>query len=133
MDKVFIRDLSVKAIIGIYDWERQKPQEILINVTLYNNQFAAGESDQIVDCVNYAEIAEKLRRHTEAAQRFTVEALAADLAQLCLQTEGVKKVIVRVEKPGAVPTARSVGVEIKRKRPDYRLKPYKKSNQEQNQ
>jgi len=119
MDKTFIKDLSVRGIIGINDWERQKPQEILINIILYADLQTSGESDDIADCVNYRTVAKKVQRHTETAARLTVEALAADIAKLCLEEPAVQKALVRVEKPGAVRFSRSVGVEIERNREDF--------------
>jgi FolB domain-containing protein len=116
MDKVIIRDLVARGIIGINDWERQQPQDILINIVLFADQEKAGESDDIADCVNYRTVSKKVLAHAESVKRLTVEALAADLARLCLEEPGVQKVHVRVEKPGAVRFARSVGVEIERSR-----------------
>lgn len=116
MDQVFISDLSARGIIGVNDWEREKPQEILINLVLFGDLTKAGQSDDIRDSINYRTIAKKVLAHAETAQRFTVEALAADLARLCLEEQGVQKVRVRVEKPGAVRFSRSVGVEIERER-----------------
>jgi FolB domain-containing protein len=116
MDKVIIRDLVARGIIGINDWERQQPQDILINIVLFADQEKAGESDDIADCVNYRTVSKKVLAHAESVKRLTVEALAADLARLCLEEPGVQKVQVRVEKPGAVRFARSVGVEIERSR-----------------
>lgn len=118
MDKVFISDLSARGIIGINDWERQNPQEILINIVLFTDLRKAGSSDDIADCVNYRTVAKKVQHHAETAARWTVEALAADIARLCLEEPGVQKVVVRVEKPGAVRFSRSVGVEIERTRED---------------
>ncbi len=114
MDQVFISDLVARGIIGINDWEREKPQEILINLVLFGDLSRAGTSDDIRDSINYRTIAKKALAHAETSQRFTVEALAADLARLCLEEPGVQKVRVRVEKPGAVRFSRSVGVEIER-------------------
>jgi FolB domain-containing protein len=119
MDKIIISDLSARGIIGINDWEREKPQEILINIVLYADLHQAGQSDDIADCVNYRTAAKKVQQHAETAARLTVEALAADIARLCLQEPGVEKVNVRVEKPGAVRFARSVGVEIERTQADF--------------
>ena len=116
MDKVFIRDLKVTGILGIHDWERVTPREIIINVTLFADTRRAAKSDDINDCVDYSATAKKIRAHAESAARMTVEALANDLTELCLKEPRVKKVIVRVEKPGAVPEAASVGVEIERAR-----------------
>jgi FolB domain-containing protein len=116
MDKIFIKDLVARGIIGINDWERENPQEILINITLYCDTRKAGEQDAIEHSVNYRTIAKKAQAHAETAARFTVEALAEDIARFCLDEPNVQKVMVRVEKPGAVRFARSVGVEIERSR-----------------
>jgi len=116
MDQVFITDLLARGIIGIDDWEREKPQEILINIRMTADLHKAGISDSIDDCVNYRTVAKKVLHHAETASRFTVEALASDIANICLEDPVVQKVLVRVEKPGAVRFSRSVGVEIERTR-----------------
>ena len=116
MDKTFIKDLCARGIIGIRPHEREKAQEILINVTVFSDTRRAAESDDIADCVDYSALTKKILVHAETAARFTVEALANDLAQICLQDERVEKVNVRVEKPGAVRFAASVGVEVERSR-----------------
>jgi FolB domain-containing protein len=114
MDKLIIQDLVARGIIGINDWEREKPQEILINLTLFADLHAAGKSDRIEDTVNYRSVAKKVLAHAESVARLTVEALAEDIAGICLKEPGVIKVNVRVEKPGVVRFSRSVGVEIER-------------------
>lgn len=114
MDQVIVKDLLARGIIGINDWEREKPQDILINIVLFGDLSRAGETDDIADCINYRTISKHAQAHAESAQRFTVEALAADIAKLCLEDELVERVRVRVEKPGAVRFAGSVGVEIER-------------------
>ena len=112
MDQILIRDLVARGIIGVNGWEREKPQEILINIVLFADLHGAGNSDNIRDSVNYRAVAKKVLAHSETAQRQTVEALAADVARLCLEEPGVQKVRVSVEKPGVVRFSRSVGVEI---------------------
>ncbi|MEW5872588.1 MAG: dihydroneopterin aldolase [Chloroflexota bacterium] len=114
MDQVFITDLVARGIIGVYDHERQEPQDILINITLFTDLRQAGRSDRIEDSVDYHEVARKVQALAENNRRRTVEALAADLAEACLATPGVQRVRLRVEKPGAVRFTRSVGVEIER-------------------
>lgn len=116
MDKVIIKDLLVRGIIGINDWERKRAQDILINITLFTDTRRAAETDHINDCVNYSTMSKRIQAHAESAERLTVEALANDLAKICLEDKGVQKVILRVEKPGAVRFAKSVGVEIERSR-----------------
>jgi FolB domain-containing protein len=114
MDKIFIRGLRARGVIGVYDWEREKPQEIVMDVTLFADLEAAGESDDLGQSIDYSALAERLLAHAETAERLTVEALARDLARICLEAPGVVKAVVRVEKPAAVPFAQSVGVEIER-------------------
>ena len=118
MDQVFITDLVARGIIGVNDWEREQPQDILINIVLFTDLHQAGQSDDVNDSVDYRSVAKKVLAHAETARRLTVEALAADLAQLCLEVARVEKVRVRVEKPGAVRFSRSVGVEIERAKED---------------
>jgi FolB domain-containing protein len=114
MDKVIIKDLVARGIIGVNDWERENPQEMLINITVFTDTRRAAQTDDLADCVDYSALAQKVQAYAETAARFTVEALAGDLAEVCLAEKGVEKVIVRVEKPGAVRFAKSVGVEIER-------------------
>lgn len=119
MDRVIVKDLIARGIIGINDWEREKAQEIKINLVLFGDLHEAGQTDKIEDCINYRTAAKKAQTHAETANRFTVEALAADIAKICLEDPKVEKVIVRVEKPGAVRFSASVGVEIERSRSDF--------------
>jgi dihydroneopterin aldolase len=114
--KVIISDLVVRGIIGVNESERESPQEIVINLGLFTDLRRAGATDDIADCVDYQVVAEKVMAHAQSARRFTVEALAADIAGIGLGEPGVERVLVRVEKPGAVRSCRSVGVEIERVR-----------------
>jgi FolB domain-containing protein len=118
VDQVIIRDLLVRGIIGINADERKAPQDILINIVLFTDIHQAGETDNLATSVNYRTVTKKVFVHAETAARFTVEALATDIARLCLEDPNVQTVRVRVEKPGAVRFARSVGVEIERSRSD---------------
>lgn len=114
MDKIFISDLLIRGVIGISDRERESPQDILVNIVMVTDITAASKSDNVEDSVNYRTISKKVLAHTETIKRYTVEALAEDIAELCLAESKVKSVMVRVEKPGAVRFSRSVGVEIER-------------------
>ncbi len=118
-DCIHIRDLLVRGILGINDWEREKKQDILINVTLFADLRTAAASDKIQDTVNYRTLAKQIIEHAETSRRFTVEALAADIARICLAAPGVLRARVRVEKPGALRFARSVGVEIERSKDSF--------------
>ena len=119
MDRVIIKDLVARGIIGLNDWEREKPQEILINAVIFTDISKAARDDEIEYSVNYRTLAKKMLAHAETAEKLTVESLAEDLAQICLADQNVLKVMIRVEKPGAVRFANSVGVEIERSKSKY--------------
>ncbi len=116
MDTIFIRDLTVRGIIGVNAWEREQPQDFVINIDLDTNVERAGITDKISDCVDYQSVADSVSAHASTVGRLTVEALAADVAEIVLADSRVDRVRVRIEKPGAVPGSRSVGVEIDRGR-----------------
>lgn len=114
MDKIFIHNLTVSAILGVYPEEREQEQIVRISAILETDIRQAAESDDLADCVDYDSLSRRLAEHVRAAARHTVEALAADLAALCLETPGVTRVTIRVEKPEAIPNVENVGVEITR-------------------
>ena len=116
MDKIIISDLLTKTCIGISETERSSPQDILINVICYSNTEKACLSDSIEDCVNYSTLAKKIIELSENNHRKTVEAFAADIADVCLSHNLVQKVNVRVEKTSIYKNAKAVGVEIEREK-----------------
>lgn len=118
-DKIIIRDLLVRGIIGINDWEREKKQDILINLTLRIDSRPAAGSDQVEDSLNYRSLTKAVVHHVEASSHYLVEALAAELARIAVMEFGAQEVTVRVEKPGALRFAKSVGIEILRNRADF--------------
>ena len=132
MGKVLIgNNLMVHGILGINDWEREQPQEIVIDVVLFTDVSRAGMTDEIADCVNYATLVDMITAHVESARRFTVEALATDIARIGLEQRRVERVLVRVQKPGAIRSCRSVGVEIERVREGESPPPWSTRGNEQ--
>ena len=119
MDKVIVKDLLVRGILGINPEERVKKQDILINIVIYADVRRAAETDDIEDAVNYKSITKRLIDHVEESSDFLVEKLVTDLAQIIITEFGVERVMVRVEKPGALRFAESVGIEIERSRADF--------------
>jgi FolB domain-containing protein len=114
MDQIFIRNLIARGVIGVGEQERANPQDIVINIILFTDATQCGMSDKITDTVNYRTVAKKVLKHAESAARYTVEALAEDIAKICLEQKLVEGARVKVEKPGAVRFTESVGVEIER-------------------
>lgn len=120
MDEIFIKDLLVRGIIGINPEERVKLQDIVINMRLYADIRQAAQSDNIDHAVNYKSITKRIIEHVEASSDFLVEKLVTDIARIILtEFEGVQRVRVRVEKPGALRFAQSVGIEIERSREEF--------------
>jgi len=115
-DQIQIKDLLLRTIIGINEGERRAQQDVLINITLFADTRAAGASDHIDDAVNYRTITKHVIAMVESSRFFLVEKMAAEIASICLDDARVERVRVRVEKPGALRFARSVGVEIERAR-----------------
>jgi dihydroneopterin aldolase/2-amino-4-hydroxy-6-hydroxymethyldihydropteridine diphosphokinase len=113
-DQIQIKDLLLRAIIGINPEEREKRQDVLLNLTLHADTGPAGASDDIEDAVNYRTLTKKIIDLVENSRFYLVEKMAAEIAHLCLDDPQVERVTVRVEKPGALRFARSVGVEIER-------------------
>jgi D-erythro-7,8-dihydroneopterin triphosphate epimerase len=117
-DQIQIKDLQLRTIIGINEEERRDRQDVVINIVLCADTRAAGASDNIDDAVNYRTITKRIIRLVEESQFCLVERLAAEIAAICIQDPRIESARVRVEKPGALRFARSVGVEIHRTRAD---------------
>jgi FolB domain-containing protein len=117
LDKIYIRDLTCRCIVGINDDERVNKQDVILNITLFVDLSAACASDRIEDTVDYKSIKLAVLALVEASQYFLVERLAECVAETCLKNAKVKGVTVVVDKPGALRFARSVAIEIHRERP----------------
>lgn len=115
MDKIIINELQTMGIIGVKHPERDFPQEILINVTLYTDLRHAGLSDSIHDTINYSSVAKFIINLVTESSFYTVEALASHLAFNLLDQFPAFAVRLKVEKTQVVKSAQRVGVEIFRK------------------
>jgi dihydroneopterin aldolase/D-erythro-7,8-dihydroneopterin triphosphate epimerase len=113
-DKILIKDLLIRGIIGIHDWEREKKQDILINIEMEADCRPAGISDDFQDAVDYRAVSKAVIALVETSEFYLVEKMAEEIAEICLQNPKVSVARVRVEKPGAVRFSRSVGIEVER-------------------
>ncbi len=118
-DRIIIRDLAVSALVGINDWERRYPQDILIDLEVTVDIRAAAASDSIDDSLNYRSLTKAVIELVEGSSYHLVEALATAIARLVIEEFGAPAVRVRLEKPGALRHAESVGVEIERGPDDF--------------
>ena len=115
-DKIYIRDLELRCIIGINPEERKKKQTVLINVALRCSLEKAGKMDDIKNTIDYKSVKQAIIALVESSSFLLIEALAQNIAELCLRQKGVAEATVTVDKPGALRYARSVAVEICRKK-----------------
>lgn len=118
-DLIQISDLLLRTIIGINDEEREKRQDVLVNITMQADLSEAGRTDEISDAVNYRTITKEVIELIENSEFQLVEKMADEVAKICLKDQRVQLAIVKIEKPGALRFARSVGVTVERTREDY--------------
>ena len=113
---VFVRDLEIMALIGIYEHEKLKSQRIIVNIDLSVHEAEGPITDEISHVVSYEIIAKKVEAIVAEGHVNLVETLAEKFAEACLRDKRVAAARVRIEKPDIIPNARSVGVEIERSR-----------------
>lgn len=115
-DVIKISDLLIRCIIGINPEERDKKQDVLINIAMYGDFSGSAITDSIDDALNYKTIAKDVIRYAESTSFNLVESLAEKIAELCFQENRCRAVTVSVQKPGALRFASNVGITINRKR-----------------
>jgi dihydroneopterin aldolase len=116
MDKIFIHALKTETIIGIFDWERQVRQTVIMDIEIGADIRRAALTDSIDDTLNYKRVAKRVLAFVEGSQFHLVETLAEHLAMLILEEFGVAWVGIVLSKPGAVRSSRDVGVVLERDR-----------------
>ncbi len=114
MDIVFIRDLQIETVIGIYDWERKVRQIISLDIDMASDIKKAASSDNIDDTLSYKTVAKRLIAFVEQSEFELVEALAENICEIILGEFNVPWVRLTLNKPGAVRGSKSVGVMIER-------------------
>ena len=114
MDIVYIRDLRIDTIIGIYDWERQVKQTVSLDVEMATDIRQAAATDDIQFALNYKAVSKRLIAYVENRNALLVETLAEEITQIIRDEFKVPWLRLRVSKPGAVRGARDVGLIIER-------------------
>ena len=114
MDIVFIRDLRIDTIIGIYDWEREVRQTVSVDLEMASDIRKAAETDDIQYALNYKAVSKRLIAYVENRNALLVETLAEEIAQVIRTEFNVPWLRLRLSKPGAVRGARDVGLIIER-------------------
>jgi dihydroneopterin aldolase len=118
MDRVFIENLTVDTVIGIYDWEREIRQAVSLDLEMDYDIRAAAASDAIDDALDYKAVSKRLIQFIEQSQFQLVEALAERCATIVLDEFPVRRLRLKLSKPGAVRGSSAVGVTIERSRPE---------------
>ncbi len=116
LDRIYIRDLLVRCLVGINPDERVNQQDIIINLVLHADLRKACQSDDIADTVDYKTIKKQVLELVQNSSFLLVERLAQAVADVCLEHPGVRRCEVTIDKPGALRFARSVAVSITRDR-----------------
>jgi len=119
LDKIFLQDLRVEAVIGIWEWERRIRQTVSLDLELATDVRHAAATDAIDDALDYKSIAKRIARVVEESEFRLVETLAETLARIVITEFGVTWLKLSVSKPGAIEGSRNVGVEIERSADDY--------------
>ena len=114
MDILFVRELKVDTRIGIYDWEREVNQTVLVDLDIAADVRAAAQTDKVESTINYQTICQRLVAHISASEVELVETLAEQIADIIRSEFGAAWVQVTVHKPAAVRGTRDVGVRIER-------------------
>jgi dihydroneopterin aldolase len=120
MDIVYIRDLRVDALIGIYDWERSVRQVVRIDVEMGWDNRKPATSDNIVDTLNYKEAAQRIKQRVQETEYQLVETLAERLVEMLIHEMHIPWVKLRLGKPYAVKDSSEVGVCIERHQSDFK-------------
>lgn len=114
MDIIFLRELRVETVVGIWDWERKLRQRVSIDLEMSADIAGAAETDRIEDTLNYKRVAKRVSAFVEASRFRLVETMAERIAGLVREEFDVRWVRVTVNKPGAIRGSRDVGVSIER-------------------
>ncbi|WP_413111183.1 dihydroneopterin aldolase [Thaumasiovibrio sp. DFM-14] len=114
MDTVFIEQLEVITTIGVYDWEQEIKQKLVLDIEMAHDNRAAGGSDDVADALDYAQVSQAVTQFITAGRFLLVERVAEEVAALIMTSFNVPWVKIQLRKPGAVVNARSVGVCIER-------------------
>lgn len=114
MDIVYIRDLEIKTIIGIYDWEREQRQVVSLDLEMATDIRPAAAADDISKTLDYKAVAKRLIDFVEKSEFFLVETMAEEIANIVLTEFNVPWLKLRLGKPGAVTGSKDVGVIIER-------------------
>jgi len=119
VDKIFLKDLRVEAVIGIWEWERRVRQTVSLDLEMATDARSAAANDDIEEALDYKSIAKHLISVVEASEFKLVETLAESLARIVVSDFGVAWVRLSVSKPGAIEGSRNVGVVVERSAEDY--------------
>lgn len=111
-DFVKVKGLKVNAVIGVFDWEREIEQPLLIDVSMATDISQAGKSDDIQDAINYKEVCDDITELCQQTKAMLIERLAELIAEHILAKYNTSQVEVSVAKPTAIKEADAVAVQI---------------------
>lgn len=114
IDVVSIEGLTIDTTIGVYDWEKEQQQQLVLDIQMSWNHQQAAQTDALEEALDYAAVSERVTAWVAETPRQLIETVAEGVATIILTEFGVQNVEVRVAKPGAVPNANTVAVTVRR-------------------
>ena len=113
-DKIKINDLTIPCTVGTEDFEREMKQKLIVSLEIVTDATTAGMTDDLGDTIDYSKLSDDIYEMVAQEKPYLIEAAAQQIARLALSFEGAREVTVFVQKPSALPLARSAEVEITR-------------------
>ena len=114
MDIIFLQEVKVQTVLGVPEWERMKPQTVVLDIELAMPHSRSCQTDAIEDTIDYGQIVVRIRQLLAEKSFYLVEALAENIAQTIMAEFGTPWVKIRIAKPGILPGVRQLGVVIER-------------------
>jgi len=119
MDKIFLRGLEVQAVVGIWEWERNITQKVVIDLEMASDNRAAAATDRIEDTLNYKSVAKRVISFVEQSEFQLVETMTERIAEIVVTEFAVPWARISVNKPGAIRGSKDVGICIERRTEDF--------------
>lgn len=114
MDTIFLEQVAVETKLGVPEWERLKPQKIILDIEISYDLSASCKSDAIEDTIDYAFVVSRIRETLTEHSFKLVEALAEHVCQLILSEFNAQRVKIKVAKPSVLPGLKALGVVLER-------------------
>ena len=119
MDKIFLSGLAIECVVGVWEWERQVKQTVVLDIEMAADIRKAAKSDHLDDTIDYKKVSKRLQSFVAESQFQLVETLTERIAEIIVKEFHVPWVKVKLNKQGALRGSKDVGIIIERRAEDY--------------